>query len=111
MPAPSEKDVLAVQDKLAELYATLTPAQQEVLDTILAAGLSIVDQDDTGGFIMSTTNEVEMEHYMRSRMSVLQEEWRRANYAEDEEQGEGRRLRWNLKPLVEWFNRAEPRPA
>ncbi len=110
MPAPSEKDVLAVQDKLAELYATLTPAQQEVLDTILAAGLSIVDQDDTGGYMM-TGNLVEMEQYMRDRMTTLQEDWRSANYSTDEGQGEGRRLRWNLKPLVAWFNRAEPRPA
>ena len=111
MPAPSEKDVLAVQDKLAELYATLSPAQQEVLDTILAAGLSIVDQDDTGGFIM-TNSQMELEQVMRDRMAMLQEDWRSANYSTgDAEQGEGRRLRWNLKPLVAWFNRAEPRPA
>src|SRR6476620_11004615 len=37
MTTPTEKDVMAVQDKLAELYATLPPAQREVLDTILAA--------------------------------------------------------------------------
>jgi hypothetical protein len=111
MPAPTDRDVMVVQDKLAELYATLTPSQQQVLDTILAAGLSFVDEDDTGGFIMAHT-QIELEQHMRDRMATLQEDWRRANYsADDGQQGEGRRLRWNLKPLLEWFNRTEPRPA
>ena len=112
MPAPNDQDVMVVQDRLAQLYATLTPAQQQVLDTIMAAGLSFVDEDDTGGYMM-VNSQVEMEQYMRDRMSTLQEDWRRANYsAEEPQDGEDRRMRWNLKPLLDWFNRpAQPSPA
>jgi hypothetical protein len=110
MPAPSDRDVMVVQDKLAELYATLSPGQQQVLDTILAAGLSLVDEEDTGGFVMAPS-QMEMEQIMRDRMATLQEDWRRANVTTDGAQGEGGALRWNLKPLLDWFNRPAPRPA
>src|SRR5829696_7861959 len=91
MPAPNDQDVTVVQDRLAQLYATLTPAQQQVLDTIMAAGLSFVDEDDTGGYVMMNT-QLEMEQHMRDRMVELQEDWRRANYsAEESPDGESRR--------------------
>src|SRR5262245_41775990 len=67
MTTPTENDVMAVQDKLAELYATLPPAQQEVLDTILAAGMSLVGDDDTSGFIL-VNSSFELEQHMQYRM-------------------------------------------
>lgn len=109
MPQPTERDIMVVQERLAELYASLTPAQQEVLDTIMAAGLSFLDEDDTGGFIL-TGDLMHMEAHMRSRIAELQESWRSAN-PPAEQQGESRHRRWNLKPIMDWFNRPQPRPA
>jgi hypothetical protein len=109
MPQPTERDIMVVQEKLAELYARLTPAQQEVLDTIMAAGLSFIDEDDTGGFSYST-ELMAMELHTRERMSHLQDEWRRANPPDDSGEDD-HQLRWNLKPLLDWFNRPQPRPA
>ncbi len=109
MPQPTERDIMVVQERLAELYARLTPAQQEVLDTIMAAGLSFIDEDDTGGFVL-TDDPHSLESHMHQRISHLQEEWRRANppgAASDEPE----QLRWNLQPLLDWFHRPQPRPA
>jgi hypothetical protein len=109
MPQPTERDIMVVQEQLAELYARLTPAQQEVLDTIMAAGLSFIDEDDTGGFAFSDdllTREV----YMRDRISYLKDEWRRAN-SRDDSSKDDHQLRWNLQPLMDWFHRRQPRPA
>lgn len=113
MPQPTERDITVVQDKLAELYASLSPAQQEVLDTLMAAGLSSFDaNDDTGGFIM-TVSVPEAEAHMRTRMAELQEDWRRANMSADvagapKARGE---MRWNLKPLIAWWQRSTAQPA
>jgi len=109
MPQPTERDIMVVQEKLAELYARLTPAQQEVLDTIMAAGLSFIDEDDTGGFSYSS-ELMSMELHMRERMGHLQEEWRRANPPSEPSEAE-HHLRWNLQPLMDWFHRPQPRPA
>lgn len=112
MPRPSERDFLVVQERLAELYASLTPAQQEVLDTIMAAGLSFVDDDDLSGYVMSGDTSA-MQAHMQYKMDELREEWRRANppaAASTSDSGTPR-ARWNLKPLMDWFNRSEPRPA
>lgn len=109
MPQPTERDLMVVQERLADLYASLTPAQQTVLDTIMAAGLSFFDEDDTAGFIL-TADPTAMESHMRTRVSELQESWRSANSSTDQ-QPEAHHRRWNLKPLIEWFNRPQPRPA
>jgi hypothetical protein len=109
MPQPTERDLMVVQERLADLYASLTPTQQAVLDTIMAAGLSFLDEDDTGGFSFSG-DPITMEAHMRSRMAELQEAWRSANTTADQQEG-ARHLRWDLKPLLDWFNRPQPRPA
>src|SRR5262245_46267075 len=110
MTTPTEKDVLAVQDKLAELYATLPPAQREVLDTILAAGMSMIDEDDTGGFVM-VNSPFELEALMHDRVATLREEWRQATTTGEPAATETRTRRWNFWPLVEWANRAQQRTA
>jgi len=98
---------MVVQDRLAELYASLAPAQREVLDTILAAGMSLTTDDDTSGFFM-VNSQFELESLMHDRVSTLREEWRQATTSADAEPG-GRKSRWNFRPLVEWANRAQPR--
>jgi hypothetical protein len=110
MTTPTEHDVTVVQDKLAELYATLAPAQREVLDTILAAGMSMVTEDDTSGFVL-VNSSFELEQHMQYRMTTLKEEWRQANATGEGDATETRTRRWNFKPLLEWASRAQPRTA
>lgn len=109
MPTSTERDIMVVQDKLAELYATLSPAQQDVLDMIMAAGLSLVD-DDAGGYVM-VAGPAEMETMMRSRIAELQEDFRRTNTGSNDETSGDRTHRWNLRGLFSWLNRPQPRPA
>jgi hypothetical protein len=47
---------------------------------------------------------------MRTRMTDLQREWRRANPPTGNRE-ESEHLRWDLKPLLDWFHRPQPRPA
>ncbi len=110
MPRPTERDIMIVQDKLAELYATLSAAQQEVLDTLMAAGLSLIDDDDTGGFL-AIAGQAELETLMHDRIAALREDFRRANAGTDEKVSETHHLRWDLTPLLDWFHRPQPRPA
>src|SRR5438067_1797365 len=113
MATPTEGDIGAVQDTLAELYATLSPAQQDVLDTIIAAGLSLADEEDSGGYVMAPS-QLELESYMRDRVASLREDYRRANDSAEEQPGEARGPRgprWNLRPLLDWVGRPTPRPA
>ena len=102
---PSENDIQAVEERLATLYAELSPAQQEILETIIAAGLTLTSTDDTAGYSMLSSYE--MEHLARSRMAELREDFRRANF-QQEETGASDEAgpRWNLGPLLEWFRRA-----
>jgi hypothetical protein len=113
MPQPTERDVLIVQEKLAELYATLSPSQQEVLDTLMAAGLSFVEfDDDTGGYLFSGS-PVEAEAHVRSRMAELKADWQRVNPPADAsgDAKERPELRWDLKPLLDWWQRPSAQPA
>lgn len=109
MPQPTDRDLMVVQERLAELYASLTPAQQEVLDTIMAAGLSFFDDDDTGGFLFSG-DPAALEAHMHARITELREAWQDSNPSA-EQSTEEHRLRWDLRPLMHWFNRSQPRPA
>ncbi|MGH2586320.1 MAG: hypothetical protein ACRDJE_15510 [Dehalococcoidia bacterium] len=109
MPQPTEHDVMVVQEKLADLYASLTPVQQEVLDTIMAAGLSIVDDDDLSGYLLADDPTI-LQIHARSRIAELREEWNRTNPPPDAAD-DSSRLRWDLSPLLSWFRRQEAEPA
>jgi len=108
MPQPTDRDMMVVQDKLAELYATLTPAQRDVLDTIMAAGLSFVEEDDDLSGYQLIGGLAEADAHVRSRMAELKEDWRRANTRfESDSASEESRLQWGLRPLLDWFHRPQ----
>jgi hypothetical protein len=109
MPQPTEHDVLVVQERLADLYASLTPAQQEVLDTLMAAGLSLVDDDDLSGYSL-TTDPTILQIHARTRIAEIRDEWNRVNPPADAAD-DSSRLRWDLGPLLNWFRRQEAEPA
>lgn len=108
MTIPSGKDVSVVQERLADLYAELTPAQQSVLDLILAAGISVADiGEDTGGFGM-LDSPYTLDSYMRHHVADLHESNREAKQHGLGKASEGGAPRWDLRHLVEWFNRPRP---
>lgn len=107
--APTARDIAAVQEKLADLYASMPPAQQAVLDMIMAAGLSMVMDDDTGGYGMPASWE-EVGIVNRQRAAELREAWRSANTSRTGADAAKSELRWDLQPLMDWFSRPQ-RPA
>lgn len=109
---PTESDVTAVEQRLAALYEELSPAQQAVLDEIIAAGLTIATAGDTQGFSFGM-HPVELEMFARARVDEIKDDFRRVNAGRDVATGSpGPRERWNLRPLLEWFRRAPaPQPG
>ena len=104
---PAESDILAVEQRLAALWSELPPAQQAVLDSVIASGLCAISMAaDTSGFVSQLTNPMAVEEYIRSRTAELREDARRAHMARDAEPGP--RRRWNLSPLLDWLRRAAP---
>ena len=109
---PNERDVRAVEERLAALYAALPPAQQMVLEAIIDTGLTVVTAtSDTAGY-MDFSNPVAMEEYVRYKTTQLREEARRARVLADTRAGaSGSGRRWHLAPLLDWFGRAPaPQP-
>ena len=103
---PSERDVIAVEQRLAALYEELPPAQQAVLDTIIAAGLTVTTAGDTSGYSFGM-HPVELEMVARARIEEIREDFQRVNAGRDvPTDAAAPRPRWNLRPLLEWFRRA-----
>lgn len=104
---PSQRDLDAVQEKLAELYATLPPGQQAVLDMILAAGLSMASEDDTAGYSNASITWEEVDVISRRRAIELRETWQRVNRSTTGADRAKRDLRVDLQPLLTWWNRPQ----
>ena len=103
---PTESDVVAVEQRLSALWTDLTPAQQEILDTIICTGLSVVSaSEDTQGYIDMANNPLYMEEHIRSRTAELREDYRRANFQRENPEAEAG-PRWSLRPVLNWFQRA-----
>ncbi len=108
---PVESDVAAVEQRLADLWSDLTPAQQALLDTIITAGMTIVGGGDTAGYMMPSV--MEMQAHIQTRTAEIQEDWRRANTTAATSTGAGAKpsRRWDLRPALDWFRRAPaPQP-
>jgi hypothetical protein len=108
---PTEADIEAVQDRLASLYAELPPGQQAVLEMIIASGLSMVNTDDTSGYGLEMPGGMDI--IAQARVDELRHEWRRVNSRahSDEPRQQQRRGGMDLRPILAWFNRPQPRPA
>ncbi len=107
---PDASDVHAVEARLSALYAELPPAQQEVLDTVIAAGLAgLSPQDDTAGYVFE--HPVVLEQLARYKIAELHEEARRARLShEATARSAAPRRGWNLQPVLEWLRRAPAVP-
>lgn len=99
---PVDGDVIEVERRLAALWTELTPAQQAVLDALIAAGLAVTSPNDTGGFSL-TMSPPELDAFRTARTEALQRDWQRANTKAD---AAAPPRRWDLRPLLEWFRRA-----
>lgn len=109
---PGEGDVAAVEQRLAELWSDLTPAQQALLDTIITAGMTIVGTGDTAGYMMPSL--LEMQAHVEARRAEIQEDWRRANTTVAAGSAGAAKpvRRWDLRPVLDWFRRAPaPQPG
>lgn len=105
-----ERDLEAVEDRLAALYADLPAAQQAVLERIILAGVDALASADTSGYSELDT------HYEAQRMA-LQRAWRtadqrgphdRAAQLAEAAQTPRRRV---FQPLAGFFRRAPAVPA
>jgi len=101
---PGERDVQEVEARLAALYGDLTPAQQTVLATIVAAGLDRRGHadGDTSGFAFDPDTRYQAEKL------ELERAWRQADQRGAlGEPVAARRVgrRGVLQPLVEFFRR------
>lgn len=109
---PDERDVAVVEERLSRLYNELAPAQQAVLETVLVAGLGVVERagDDTVGFY----NLGETEALFQARRAELQEAWRQADRSHwTSPASAGSERRSVLSPVLGWFRRApapQPQP-
>jgi hypothetical protein len=71
-PEPSEQDIAAVEARLAAVYATLPPAQQTVVATVIAAGVETLAGAETRGYY-------DVEALYQARLLELEQVWQRAD--------------------------------
>jgi hypothetical protein len=69
VPGPSEQDIVAVEARLAAVYAALPPAQQAVVATVIAAGVETLAGADTRGY-------TDVAALYQVRMQELEQIWR-----------------------------------
>jgi len=69
---PNERDLEAVEGRLAALYADLPAAQQALLENIVLAGIDTLAAGDTSGYF-------DLETHFAAQRAELHRAWRRAD--------------------------------
>jgi hypothetical protein len=99
---PDERDLAALEQRLSALYNELPPGQQELLDTIVAAGLSLLGSDDTAGYVaIPGAPEVRAMH--EAKLAELRRDWQQTQ-AQPADTATPR-SRWRLRPVLDWLRR------
>jgi hypothetical protein len=102
---PTESDLAALEGRLTAFYNELPPAQQELLDTIVAAGLSLLAPADTAGYI-AIPGGAEVRAMHEAHLSELRASWQQAQVQPDDGAAVQPAARWSLRPLLDWLRRA-----